>query len=297
MRVSRVIAPNATPKARRACLLVLAATVATLFPAGSASANSRCTFSDGVVQVKLDRPRGTADATLKRRGNGKIYYTDGSGRRQCGGATVSNTKLITVEDVAKRTSTHFRLDISEGHFARGKNEIPIRIDLGPSGYDSFIVYGGRQRDHWTFGRAGANLQRDHTAEIVFANPPDTASAWTRGGVDRVCASGGRGTGRASLVWWIIEGGARDDTLCGGGEEDLLVGADGDDTLRGRGESDHIDGSAGRDHLYGNAGEDFLEGEEGGDELVGGAAEDSFNGGPAFDRCDGRGDEIERNCEQ
>lgn len=282
---------------RSAPLVLLTTVFSLLLPVGTASANSRCTFSDGVVRVELNRPRGTADATLERRPGGKIFYTDGSGRRQCGDATVDNTRRITVEDVARRANTHFRLDISEGHFVDGRKEIPIRIDLGPSGYDSFILYGGERKDFWTFGRGGANLQRDRSAEIVFANPPDTASAWSRGGVDHICASGGRETGRSSFVWWILEGGARDDTICGGGGDDALVGADGDDTMRGRGGPDHIYGSEGRDRVYGNSGEDILEGEEGGDVLNGGASEDSFNGGPAFDRCDGRGDEFERNCEK
>lgn len=279
------------------CLFLLVASVALVMPAGTALANSKCTFSDGVVRVTLDRPRGTADATLERDETGAIFYIDGSGRRPCGEATVLTTRRIKVEDVVKGGFTHFRLDISEGQFSFGDHEIPIRIDLGPSGYDTFMVYGGPANDFWTFGGARANLQRDSAAEIRFVNPPDVASGWSRGGADRICAGGGRGTGRASRVVWGLEAGARDDVLCGGGEEDHLLGADGDDVIRGRGASDVILGGTGDDLLFGNAGGDSLEGEEGSDEIRGGQGDDSFNGGRGPDVCDGGRGEIQRNCER
>ena len=277
------------------CLAFALALVAADPVAAGGPIGSRCTYSDGVVRVEMYR--NNAHGTLGRDASGVIYYYDhNSTREPCGAATVFSTERIVVEDTLKGAFTAFFLDISEGQFASNGDEIPIRIDLGPSGYDGFILYGGGEEDFWTFGRNRANLQRDQAAEIVFVNLPETASAWSAGGRDRVCATGGRGTGRASLVPWGIDSGARGDTLCGGGEEDLLVGADGNDVLRGRGAFDVLHGGAGRDLMFGNAQGDSLEGDEGADRLRGGSGEDRLNGGPGFDDCAGGAPEFQRNCE-
>ena len=286
---------RAVPIVPLVCLAFALALVVTDPAEAGGPVGSRCTYSDGVVRVEMYR--NNAHGTLDRDESGVIYYQDhNSTREPCGAGTVFSTTKIVVKDTLKGAFTAFFLDISEGHFANNGNEIPIRIDLGPSGYDGFIVYGGGDEDFWTFGRNRTNLQRDQAAEIAFATPPDTASAWPGGGEDRVCAAGGRGTGRPSLVGWAMEGGAGGDVLCGGGEEDHLLGAAGNDVLRGRGAFDVLLGGGGRDRMFGNAQDDSLEGEEGADVLRGGNGEDGFNGGPGFDDCDGGAGELQRNCE-
>jgi RTX calcium-binding nonapeptide repeat (4 copies) len=256
---------------------------------------STCTYAAGVVRVEMSR--NNAHGTLDRDRSGIIYYYDhNSTREPCGGATVLSTERIVVEDTQRGAGTAFFLDVSKGSFGHNGREIPMRIDLGPSGYDSFIVEGGRKNDTWTFGKSRANLQRDQAAEIDFANPPDIASASSAGGHDRVCADGRRGTGRASGVPWAIEGGDAPDRLCGGREEDHVLGGNGHDVMRGKGSTDVLTGGAGRDRVLGNAKDDFLEGNEGVDELRGGAGGDAFNGGSGFDSCNGTAREFERNCE-
>ena len=120
-----------TRAARAAGLLLVLATTLIVVPQTPVFAASRCEYSDGVVHVQLARPRGTAEGTLERDSTGAIYWTDGNGRNPCGGATVLTTRRIRVKDVVRGGFTHFRLDVSEGDFARGPDEIPIRIDLGP----------------------------------------------------------------------------------------------------------------------------------------------------------------------
>ena len=81
---------------------------------------------------------------------------------------------------------------------------------------------------------------------------------------------------------IIDGGAGNDRLDGGGGDDVLNGGTGNDMLRGGAQDDTLNGDDGNDMLFGNAGNDVLEGGNGNDTLNGNAGADTVNGGDGDD---------------
>ena len=261
-------------------------------PLGSAGAGGTaiCTFTGGEVLVDLQQ--NGSSGILSRDALGVIQFNDGAtpATQPCGPATTATTNQIKIKDTSNGGSTSIILDIREGHFANGGNEIPIKVDLGAGTIDSFGVIGGADNDFLTFGRSEGNLQKDTNAEITFQSPPDFGFATPQGGRDRACASGGRGTGRNSLFGWVFIGGPDDDRLCGGLATDRLNGNGGDDTVRGGGGLDTVKGKGGNDRLRGNGGPDNLIGNKGADDLNGGPGTDTCNGGPGADqkgRCERR----------
>ena len=91
---------------------------------------------------------------------------------------------------------------------------------------------------------------------------------------------------------VIDGGAGDDTLTGGGGNDRLLGGLGNDCLNGGSGNDMLFGGAGNDTLIGGSGNDVLSGGDGCDNLQGGAGRDILIGGLGADSLDGgSGDDI------
>jgi Ca2+-binding RTX toxin-like protein len=80
-----------------------------------------------------------------------------------------------------------------------------------------------------------------------------------------------------------DGGRGDDTVKGGGGNDVLAGRGGDDVLRGGLGHDVLRGDGGRDRLLAAMGNDELDGGAGADRLVGGIGSDRLTGGPGADR--------------
>lgn len=283
-----------SPTRNRARTGLLAFAVALVVPAvaadpAGAGGTSTCAYSGGQVRVELRND--DSFGILSRDNLGIIRFNDGnSPAAPCGTATVATTNLITIEDTSDGGSTTIILDVRDGHFASGGNEIPIKVDLGSGAIDAFGVIGGGDDDFWTFGTAKANLQKDTQGEIEFERLPDFGFGTSQGGNDRACASGGRGTGNTSLIGWVFIGGADNDRLCGGLVPDRMVGGDGEDVIRGKGGGDTIRGKGGSDRLRGNGGSDTLAGGAGGDDLAGGPGTDTCRGGPGPDtrrRCERR----------
>ena len=251
---------------------------------------STCTFTGGEVLVDLQED--DSSGTLSRNGAGLIFYDDESEPptppAPCGPATTATTTSIKVEDTSDDGSTGIILDLTEGHFANGGNEIPIEIDLALGTLDVFGVVSGGGEDYWTFGFEKGNLQKDDEAELEFVKPPDFGFGATAGANDKACSNGGRGTGGPSQVGWVFSGGLGADTLCGGRSTDRILGQGGDDTVKGNGGGDTVRGGAGDDRVSGNSSSDILFGNRGGDGL---------NGGSGFDGCDGGpGGDTKRRCE-
>ena len=73
------------------------------------------------------------------------------------------------------------------------------------------------------------------------------------------------------------GGAGDDNLQSGADDDAIFGEDGNDSL---------DGGEGDDRLNGGGGDDIVEGGDGNDELAGGAGFDTIHGGSGNDVLSG-----------
>ena len=266
---------------RKVVLLVLAMGLA-LVPGTAAADHSTCTYSDGDVRVRLLHDG--SSGVLQRNATGLIIYDgENSTPQQCGLATVFTTDRIVVKDASGGGSAGIVLDVSQGDFAAGANEIPIKIDLGAGAVDTFAVVGGGGNDFWTFGTTKGNLQNDSAGEIEFLSQPDYGIAATGGGTNRACASGRRGTGRTSVTPWVISGGGGDDTLCGGLRDDHVLGRGGSDRLGGKGGEDRVHAGAGRDLLRGNSGNDSLGAGKGADDLRGGRGFDACRGGAGRDR--------------
>ncbi|MDQ4095543.1 MAG: hypothetical protein M3174_04975, partial [Actinomycetota bacterium] len=161
-------------------LLFVAAAVAafTLPPTPAGAGTSTCTYDGDEVRVNL-QDHGSS-AVLSRDALGVIEFSDGTAPdpEPCGLATITTTDRITIEDtsVNPETSqggnTSIILDIRQGHFANGGNEIPIKVDLGAGTSDAFGVLGGSDNDRWTFGTTKGNLQDDSHGEIEFETLPD-----------------------------------------------------------------------------------------------------------------------------
>ncbi|HYN36730.1 MAG TPA: hypothetical protein VEV82_07095 [Actinomycetota bacterium] len=251
---------------------------------------SMCTFTGGEVYVELQED--DSSGILSRDAAGLIFYDDESEPptppAPCGIATTATTNSIKVEDTSDNDSTGIILDLTEGHFANGGNEIPIEIDLALGTLDVFGVFSGASEDFWTFGFEKGNLQKDGDAEIEFVKPPDFGFGATAGANDHACSNGRRGTGGPSQVGWVFSGGEGADKLCGGRSTDRILGQGGDDTVKGSGGGDTLRGGDGDDRVLGSSSSDLLFGNKGGDGLEGGPGFDGCNGGPGGDtkrRCE------------
>lgn len=92
--------------------------------------------------------------------------------------------------------------------------------------------------------------------------------------DTLLGGAGNDTLSGGLDENILDGGAGNDLLNGSGSRDTLFGGDGNDTLRGGGNDDRLTGGDGDDVLRGFAGDDRFAGGAGLDRLFGGDGTDT-----------------------
>ena len=85
----------------------------------------------------------------------------------------------------------------------------------------------------------------------------------------------------------INGGGRNDILQGGAGNDSVNGAGGNDTISGGTGNDTLNGGAGNDRIQGGPGNDSINGEAGDDTLTGGPGRDTISGGVGNDTVDTR----------
>ena len=85
----------------------------------------------------------------------------------------------------------------------------------------------------------------------------------------------------------INGGGRNDILQGGAGNDSVNGAGGNDTISGGTGNDTLNGGAGNDRITGGPGNDSINGEAGDDTLTGGPGRDTISGGIGNDTVDTR----------
>jgi Ca2+-binding RTX toxin-like protein len=142
--------------------------------------------------------------------------------------------------------------------------------------------------------------------VQFGSDPWVTVTAPAGGFARVLVYAADGAddvavAAAVAVPAILDGGAGNDTLAGGGGADVVVGGAGDDSLQavagddvllgGEG-SDTLRGGAGADRLDGGAGNDSISGGAGNDYLIGGAGDDAAHGGAGDDiLVGGDGDDL------
>lgn len=183
--------------------------------------------------------------------------------------------------------------------------------FGADGDDQ--LFGGDGDDRMS-GGAGDDLLSDASGWNVFSGGAgDDTVVLTGGGV----ADGGDGVDRLSLtpdaitapitlsiadpdVEQVLPDGTRivgferldfggsagNDTLTGGGLEDVIRGGAGDDTIHGGGGHDEIDGQAGNDLIDGGDGGDSIHGSDGGDRIDGGSGDDVLFGDGGDDTIHG-----------
>ncbi|NBC95480.1 MAG: hypothetical protein GVY27_03880, partial [Deinococcus-Thermus bacterium] len=87
----------------------------------------------------------------------------------------------------------------------------------------------------------------------------------------------------------LSGGAGNDSVVGGDDDDVIFGGSGDDTLDGGIDDDSISGGAGHDSVIGGSGDDTLDGGADADVVRGGAGDDVITGGQGHDLLEGGDD--------
>ena len=86
----------------------------------------------------------------------------------------------------------------------------------------------------------------------------------------------------------VSGGGGDDVINCGAGRDRVEGGGGDDRISGASASDKLFGGSGNDRVSGGAGKDRLSGGPGNDRLLGGAGNDALKGNAGKDRLYGNG---------
>ncbi len=141
------------------------------------------------------------------------------------------------------------------------------------------------------GNDTINMAASNSSQTVYSGAGDD-SITGGGGDDLVYAGDGSdsvtGGGGADLIY----GGAGADTLTGGTGNDTLYGGDGDDSLSGEAGDDALFGGEGSDQIDGGTGNDTIEGGAGNDSITGGSGNDTIAGGTGRDTIDGGdGDDV------
>jgi hypothetical protein len=192
--------------------------------------------------------------------DGRILF-DG---HPCGEATVTNTDIIQFsglsEDVAIYSEfVDVQLPFTPGFTAEadGFPEIEIALDF-PTGTGTVDIYGTAGADSLVVGTSGYNTNRDTDVDITVTGG-DGGDLEGRAGADFISATGGSGTGGASLdLAFRLNGEKGNDRVVDGPRSsDVISGGPGKDILRGGGGNDNLDPFApeGRDKLFGGLGRD------------------------------------------
>ncbi len=180
-------------------------------------------------------------------------------------AEVSIKREVTFDDQNNVTSDQLVLETGS------KNDI-VKVSMNPNGSVGFDVNGEK-----------------HNLSPTVTGIPQGITIRTNGGNDTIFVN------EDVRVQITMAGGDGDDTLTGGGADDIIDGGNGNDTIRGGGGNDYIYGGAGNDKIsggngndvvYGGAGDDDISGNAGKDYLEGGRGNDKLNGGNGNDMLSG-----------
>ena len=156
-----------------------------------------------------------------------------------------------------------RIDLSAFSTMSGFSDLTVTQDGNDTVIDLSAHGGGTIRLQ---GFPAANLNQ---ADFLFkAIEGDEEHNSLSGGIGDDTIRGGGGND-------VVSGGSGDDTLYGDEGDDVLLGGTDNDRLFGGEGNDTLYGDWGNDTLYGGSGSDSISGEEGDDSLHGGAATDEF----------------------
>jgi Ca2+-binding RTX toxin-like protein len=257
----------------------------------------RATFTDAGV---LDTHKATIDWGDGTVTSGVVAESDGSGTVSAKHKYASGgiyTVTVTLEDddngvdVATATSLVTGMRVHEGVLQIVGTDGDDRVDIQRK-RDTLRVHANFLPGRWqTLDASEISLIHivlcDGDDRARIGNNVDTQSLVDGGaGDDRLYGGGGNdhligGEGDDRLY-----GGKGCDTLEGGTGDDRLHGGQGHDTLRGGAGDDRLHGGQGRDLLFGDEGDDRLYGGLGRDMLFGGAGDDRLYGGQGCDFLDG-----------
>ena len=179
----------------------------------------------------------------------------------------------------------------------GTNNAGESIDVTQKGVKN--AYGSAGNDTLT-GDAGANwLAGGQGSDTFFAGAGDDvllidaadlqANIHAGAGIDIAQIIGDQGVtlNLTQAEIEIVQGGAGNDVLIGGGRSSVFIrGGGGDDILIGGAANDALSGEDGNDLIDGGAGNDLIRGQRGQDALLGGAGNDIADGGLDDDRISG-----------
>lgn len=176
---------------------------------------------------------------------------------------------------------------------------PVFVDVNgnlvvpsTSGNDTFVVTAQIDGIHVNYNGvdSGAFSFSGHIiisggdgADSITVDPAVTIAAVVDAGAGNDTVAGGGGDD-------LIDGGINNDSLSGGAGADTLLGGDGNDLANGNAGNDLIDGGAGVDGLGGAEGSDIVLGGAGLDIVSGGAGRDLLFGGTESDLILGDADE-------
>jgi Ca2+-binding RTX toxin-like protein len=220
--------------AGRALVALASGLLVLLFLVPAAGAVVTCGFAAGTVTVTF----GAAgeSATIAR--SGDAIVVNGAG---CGGATVTNTDLISVDGFTGGTQA-VTVDLSGGLFEPGATgegggdptddiEIDI-VDLGGDPGDSLAITGSAGADSIIIADGG--LPPDGSAD--FNDPDGDFDDLTWVGVSTLTVNSGAGDDYVDASGYTFSS----VTIDGGDGDDWLVGTAGNDVLAGGNGSDFID---------------------------------------------------------
>jgi len=149
-----------------------------------------------------------------------------------------------------------------------------------TGNDVVVILGGSGNDTLT-GTSGADyIDANNRPGNLTVADNDTLSGG--GGDDILLGRYGNDTLSGGTGNDMLDGGDGNDSLDGGDDTDTLVGGQGNDTLAGGAGTDNLSGGDGDDSLDGGADNDTLTAGIGTDTLTGGAGDDSLDGGAGTD---------------
>lgn len=258
---------------------VLAAALLGAFAVGASSAGAAlesCVYDSGTKRITAEITSGS-EATLKVKASGELWF--GLTPAACGGATKTNTDLITVNGTAG-TVEKLIVDMSEGFIGPGFTsesnmpEIEFAVNLGDAA-DGFTVIGTNAGDRMAAGLSGFGFNSDGDLDVTFTPLPSHMTIVGGAGVNFLTARGGWGAGLAYPGSTTITGGGSGDELNGGNGNDVITGGAGNDLINGYGASDTLSGGGGGDRVSGGDGDDTLTGGAGADDLIAGAGTDTI----------------------
>lgn len=257
--------------------VVGAALLAFVLSAGSASAAvESCSYNAGTKRITAEIATGS-EATLKVKSSGSLWF--GLVPSDCGGATATNTDLITVNGTVGSVEK-LTVDMSEGFIGPGFTsesnlpEIEFAVNMGDTA-DRFAVIGTNAGDRMAAGASGFSFNSDGDLDVTFSPLPSHMTIIGGTGVNFLTARGGWGAGLSYAGNTTITGGNGGDELNGGNGSDAITGGSGNDVINGSGGGDTLVGGGGSDRISGGDGGDTLTGGAGADSLVAGAGNDTL----------------------